>query len=119
MTPWPAIGMYYHFAVLALAGLMISIGLFTRFFSVVFFFGYTYMFLLDQGEYNNHYYFMCLLGFLFCFTNTNRWMSLDALEKPDIGAGTVPWWNLFILRTQVFIVYFYGGIRGGWHRSRR
>ncbi|MGV7220561.1 MAG: HTTM domain-containing protein [Nitrospinales bacterium] len=110
VTPWPGVSMYYHFGILAIAGLMIAIGLFTRFYSIVFFLGYTYVFLLDVVEYNNHYYFMCLVSFLFCFIYTNRWMSLDVSKKTTTNSSTIPFWNLFILRAQVFIVYFYGGI---------
>jgi vitamin K-dependent gamma-carboxylase len=110
VTPWPGVGMYYHFGVLAFAAFMICIGLFTRFYSIIFFLGYTYVFLLDVVEYNNHYYFMCLVGLLICFIKTNSWFSFDTWQKTSAGKATVPWWNLFILKAQVFIVYFYGGI---------
>jgi len=89
-----------------------------------FFLTYTHIFLIDKSNHNNHYYFICLLGFLFCFVNTHRWMSLDALwnrkfrSAPHIG--TVPYWNILLLKAQVFIVYFYGGlakINGDWLRG--
>jgi vitamin K-dependent gamma-carboxylase len=110
IVPFPGDGMYYFFAVLCVSSLMIALGLYYRFASIVFFLTYTYFFLLDKAHYNNHYYFISLLGFLFCFIRANQWLSLDGMEKPKFNTGTVPWWNLFILKAQVFIVYFYGGI---------
>jgi len=114
VTPWPGDGMYYLFAVIGVSALLLALGLFCRLSAAAFFLSYTYVFLLEKGAYNNHYYFICLIAFLFCIVNSGRWMSLDALWKrkfdPDSQAVTVPYWNVLIIKTQVFIVYFYGGI---------
>ena len=114
VKPWPGDGMYYLFAVIGVSALLLALGLFYRYSAAAFFLSYTYVFLLEKGAYNNHYYFICLLAFLFCTVNGSRWMSLDALWKrksgPDPQPVTVPNWNVLIIKAQVFIVYFYGGI---------
>lgn len=114
VTPWPGEGMYYHFAVMGIAAFLLALGLFYRFAAIAFFLTYTYSFLIDKSSYNNHYYFICLISFLLCFIRANNWMSLDTLWKRKFKIGSdspsVPYWNVFILQFQIFIVYFYGGI---------
>ena len=109
ITPLPGNGMYYCFVLMGLAALFLALGLFYRASAFVFFITYSYVFLIDKVEYNNHYYFICLLGFLFCFINADRWLSIDKLGKPSLPE-MIPNWNLLLLKAQVFIVYFYGGI---------
>ena len=114
VSPWPGDGMYYHFAVMALAAFFLALGFFYRASAIVFFLTYAHGFLIEKSLYNNHYYFICLIGLLFCVTNAHRWMSLDALWikklQSDAQAGTVPYWHVLLIKAQVFIVYFYGGI---------
>jgi len=114
VEPLPGDGMYILFAIVGVSALLIAIGLFYRLASIVFLLSYAYIFLLDQADYNNHYYLICLLAFLFCLTHANRWMALDSLWKRKFGinadAGWVPYWNVFILKVQIVIVYFYSGI---------
>jgi vitamin K-dependent gamma-carboxylase len=110
VNPLEGNGMYYCFGVMGLAALFLTLGLFYRLAAIIFFLTYTYVFLIDNTNYNNHYYLICLLSFLFCFVQGNRWMSLDAMWRPGIRTGVVPKWNLFILKAQIFIVYFYSGL---------
>lgn len=100
---------------MTLAGLGIAVGIFFRTCTTIFLLGFSYVFLLDKAYYNNHYYAIILLTFLTLFTSATRWGSLAQLWRPH--APTVPYWNLFILRAQFFIIYFYGGIaklNGDW-----
>lgn len=114
IKPWPGNGMYFHFGLMAVSALFVGLGLFYRLSSIVFLLTYTYIFLLDQGTYNNHYYFICLVAFILCFVNANRWMALDLFLQKKRGnkkaIETVPYWSLLLLKAQVFVVYFYGGI---------
>ncbi|MGV7221095.1 MAG: HTTM domain-containing protein [Nitrospinales bacterium] len=114
VKPWPGNGMYFHFGIMAVSALFISLGFLYRLSSIIFLLTYTYIFLIDQQTYNNHYYFICLVAFLLCIVNANRWMSLDSFWKMKAGTrpddDTVPYWNILLLKAQVFIVYFYGGI---------
>ncbi len=120
VRPWPGNGMYLHFFALGVLALFILLGFCYRISAVLFFFGFAYTFLLEQARYLNHFYFVCLIGFLMMFTSAHRAASLDVLRRPDRRCDTVPAWNLWLLRAQVGIVYFYGGlakINADWLRG--
>jgi vitamin K-dependent gamma-carboxylase len=110
VEPWGASGMYLHFYLVAAVALSVALGLFYRVSAILLFLGVTYVFLLDQAEYLNHYYLVCILCFLFIFLPAHRAVSLDALRRPEIRSETVPAWTLLLLRAQLAIVYIYAGI---------
>jgi len=110
VKPWPGRGMYIHFFVLGLAAACVMVGFLYRFAAPVFFLTFTYIFLLDQTRYLNHLYLVCLIGFLMCFLPAERAFSVDALWRPKIRSDVVPAWTLWLVRIQVGIPYFYGGI---------
>ncbi len=110
VKPWPGNGMYIHFAVLGLAAACVMAGFFYRIAAPVFFLAFTYFFLLDQTRYLNHFYLVCLISFLMCFLPAERTFSVDALLRPKLRSDVVPAWTLWLLRAQVGIPFFYGGI---------
>jgi hypothetical protein len=110
VKPWPEPGMYIHFFVLGLAAACVMVGFLYRFAAPVLFLTFTYSFLLDQTRYLNHFYLVCLISFLMCFLPAERAFSVDALLRRRIRSDVVPAWTLWLLRAQVGIPYFYGGI---------
>jgi hypothetical protein len=121
VSPWPGSGMYWHVYGLATLAILISIGLWYRLSVTLFFLGFTYLFLLDQTRYLNHFYLICLLSFLLIFIPAHRACSLDAWRRPTIYRNTAPALWLWLLRFQFGIVYFYGGvakINGDWLRGK-
>ena len=110
VEPWGARGMYLHFYLVAAVALSVALGLFYRASAVLLFLGVTYVFLLEQAEYLNHYYLVCILCFLFIFLPAHRAVSLDAFRRPEIRSATAPAWTLLLLRAQLAIVYIYAGI---------
>jgi vitamin K-dependent gamma-carboxylase-like protein len=110
VKPWPGRGMYIHFFVLGVAAACVMVGFLYRFAAPVFFLGFTYFFLLDQTRYLNHIYLVCLISLLMCFLPAERAFSVDALLRRRIRSDVVPAWTLWLLRAQVGIPYFYGGI---------
>jgi len=130
VQPWSEPWLTVHFAVVAVAALMVALGLCYRAACVTLFLGYTYIFLLEAALYNNHYYLICLLSFVLIFMPAARCWSLDRLiarkfRRPPEGApanseespDSIPFWPVFLLRFQLFLVYFYGGIakfNGDW-----
>lgn len=110
IRPWDGNGMYIHFLVLAVLALFIAMGLAYRLSSLLFFLGFTYVFLLDKTHYLNHFYLISLLSGLLVFLPLNRRFSLDAQTGWVPASDTVPAWSLYLLQAQLFIVYFYGGI---------
>lgn len=117
---WPGTGMFWHFGALGVLAALIAVGLFYRPAAILFFLGFSYVFLLDQGRYLNHFYLICLVSFLLVCAGGNRWMSLDRLLFLRGTPETVPLWQLQLVRAQMFIVYFYGGVaklNGDWLRG--
>ncbi len=58
--PWPGNGLYIHWAILGVLALFIAIGLFYRVSALLFFLGWTYIFLLDEAQWVNHTYIALL-----------------------------------------------------------
>ncbi len=110
VRPLPGNAIYWHLAVIALAALCLCLGLFYRVAGVVFFISYLYFFLLDKTLYNNHYYLTALIALLLIPMGAQRWASLDGWRRPQVATGRVPFWNVFLLRAQFFLVYFFGGV---------
>jgi len=113
--PWPDPLLTIHFVVVVAAALLVAAGLFYRPACAVLFFGYTYIFLLEATRYNNHYYLMCLLAFVMFWMPADRRFSITAWWRarhhPDGHVETtIPFWPIFLLRFQLFVVYFFGGI---------
>ena len=110
VEPWSGIGMYVHFAVLVVLGLMITFGLYYRVAATLFFFGFTYVFLLDQARYLNHFYLVVLLAFWMIFLPAHRTLSLDARRRPDFRREVAPAWTLWLFRAQLGVVYVYAAV---------
>jgi len=110
VKPWPGRGMYIHFFVLGLAAACVMAGFLYRIAAPVLFLAFTYFFLLDQTRYLNHFYLVCLISFLMCFLPAERAFSVDALLRQKIRSDVVPAWTLWLLRAQIAIPYFFGGI---------
>lgn len=114
LSPW---GMKALFVVLGLLGLLIALGLFYRIAMAAFFLGFTYVFLLEQARYLNHFYFVVLMALIMSAMPLHRAASLDAWRKPALRASSMPAWCLWLLRFQIGVAYFYGGLaklNGDW-----
>ncbi|MEM7698680.1 MAG: HTTM domain-containing protein [Verrucomicrobiota bacterium] len=110
LSPLPGDGMYYLFIAFAILSLCIVLGLFYRVASTLFAIAFTYMFLLEQGRYLNHFYLIVLLSWIMAFLPANRVFSLDSLLGISKKSDHCPAWSLWILRFQLAVVYFYGGL---------
>lgn len=97
---------------LALAGLaaLIVFGFCFRIASLLFGLGYVYWFMLDKAYYLNHYYLCAILAAMMPMLPANRAFSIDVWLKPDKRRLAVPTWCLWILRFQIGVPYFFGGI---------
>ena len=107
---WGGNEMTWHFYGLGALAVCIMAGLFYRAAAALFFLGFTYVFLLDQARYLNHFYLVSLISFLIIFVPAHRAFSLDALMRPRLRSSTAPAWSLWMLRAQIGIVYFFGGV---------
>ncbi len=121
VRPWPGIGMYIHFGVMALLALFILVGLWYKLSATLFFLGFTYIFLLEQAQYLNHFYLVCLIAFIMIFLPANKMWCVDAWRRPNGRSDWMPNWSLWLLRFQIGVPYFFGGlakINGDWLRAQ-
>jgi vitamin K-dependent gamma-carboxylase len=117
VKPWAGIGMYVHFAIMGVAALGVMLGAWYRLSTVVLFATFTYVFLLEQAYYLNHFYLISLLAFLMIFIPANRALSIDAWRRPALRSDDAPAWCRWLLLAQLSVVYFYAGIaklNGDW-----
>ena len=110
VEPLAGSGMYWHFAGLALLAGLIAVGALYRLATILFFVGFTYVFLLDQTRYLNHFYFVILLAFLLCILPANRVFSWSARSRPHDAPATVRAWTVWLVRFQLEVLYIYAGL---------
>lgn len=110
VKPLGETGMYVLFAVLILAALFITIGLFYRAAIVIYFLCFTYVELIDKTTYLNHYYFISVMAFLMILVPASRYFSIDTIRQPKIAITRVPAWTINIFKLQLVLVYFFAGV---------
>lgn len=110
VNPLPGDAIYLPFAVAGAASFCVAIGLWYRAAAVLAWASYSYWFLLEQANYLNHFYLVCLLSFTFVFMNANRWASLDAWRARGKLPDTVPFWQVALIRAQIVLVYIFGAV---------
>ncbi|KAH7639750.1 vitamin k-dependent gamma-carboxylase-like isoform x1 [Dermatophagoides farinae] len=76
----------------------------------------TYWILLmqDRSRWNNHSYLFGLLAIQLLMNDSNHKWSLDSFwnnRKNDDDDDYIEHWQYFLLRFQIFIVYFYAGLK--------
>ncbi|MEO1669015.1 MAG: HTTM domain-containing protein [Chloroflexota bacterium] len=110
LAPLPGDGMTWLFYGLALLSACIMVGLFYRASAILFFLTFTYIFLLDQAQYLNHFYLISLVSFILIFISPHRAYAVDAWLGLAQRSTFVPAWSLNWLRFQIAVPYIYGGI---------
>lgn len=112
VEPWSVSLLHLHFAVMGALAFLIMIGLFYRVAIVLFFFAFSYVFLLDQTQYLNHFYFVIILNVLLIFVPANRVYALDTRLWPRMGVDTQtgPAWSVWIVRVQMEIMLIFAGV---------
>ncbi|MEW4487525.1 HTTM domain-containing protein [Thalassoglobus sp. JC818] len=103
-------GMHLVFAAMVVCGVLIAIGFWYRIAATAFAVLFTYIFLCDKCYYQNHYYLVTILSWMMPFLPANRAFSIDALLHPEIRSFAVPRWTLWMLRFEIGVPYFFGGI---------
>jgi vitamin K-dependent gamma-carboxylase len=120
VVPLPGPALYGVFGLMVLTGAMIALGLLYRWAAWSFFVLTTYVFLLDSTYYQNHEYLVSLLALMLALLPADRRWSLDARRRPGLRSMTVPAWVVWLLRFQIGVPYFFGGIaklNGDWFRG--
>lgn len=117
VRPWPDVWMQAHFVVLALLAAGVALGCCYRACITLFCLGFTYVELIDQTAYLNHYYLVSLVSGLLIFMPAHRAWSVDAWRRPRLRTCVVPAWTLHLLRFQFGVVYLFAGLakwNGDW-----
>ena len=105
----PGPGMHLVFIALAILSLLIMVGFRYRSCIAAFFILFTYVELLDQATYLNHYYFISLISFLLILLPAHGALSLDARRDPTLRRAFVPRYCIAVIQFQLVIVYFFAG----------
>lgn len=109
----PPHGIYAVVGLMALAGIMMALGLFYRISAAIVFLTWGYLYAVESTRtyWMSYYYLELLTTFLLIWMPAARRYSIDALiwrkRNPPV---TVPYWTIFLLRGQLLITYFYAGV---------
>lgn len=106
----PEYGMYAVFLFMLLSCIGITLGYFYKISSSIFFITFTYVELLDQSNYLNHYYFVSLMAFIMIFLPANKSFSLDIQYKWVRPNNTVKNFYILLPQLQLALVYIFAGI---------
>lgn len=100
VRPWPLWGMGIHYTVTIVAAFSLAVGLRYRLSALIVFLGYVSLFLMEMGEYNNHFYLYCLLSF---------WLICLPLGRNELRPKA-PAWMLYFILFHMSLAYFFGGV---------
>lgn len=95
------------FVILKISTVLFTLGFLYRWSAFVQFLLWTYLFFSERGHYNNHFYFYCIILLFFCLVDADKYFAVRLRKSVST---TVPYWQLFIFKLQVVIVYFFGAI---------
>lgn len=128
IKPWGAPWMRVHYACMSASALGLAFSPWPRRCAGVFTLLFTYAHFCDQTNYLNHYYLVSLLGLLLTVVPLEPFSSIGSRHRRNVlGDGpfggsvsddtsgkvlvpTVPVWALGLVRFQIGIVYFLGGV---------
>ena len=121
VEPWNEIGMRLHFTLLGVLAACIALGFCYRIAAPLFFLAFTYVVLLEQARYLNHFYLISLLALLMAIVPAHRVWSLDRWFMGEKWSQTVPTWSLWLPRAQIAVVFVFASVakwNGDWLRGQ-
>lgn len=105
LRPLPGDWMHVYYVLLALVGLMIAAGYRYRLASVLFFLMWTAVYFMQKSHYNNHYYLMCLMGFLMIWLPAHHSKSMDVRASRTANKTTCDRWHIWIFILLIGLIY--------------
>jgi hypothetical protein len=106
----PAAETHLLFLVMGISAVGICSGILFKLSSFLYLVTFSYVFLYEKALYNAHYYLIILICGWFCLINANRWPELPTFRKKNTWSPYIPGWQIWILKFQFLVVYFYGGL---------
>ncbi|GAA0892093.1 HTTM domain-containing protein [Fulvivirga kasyanovii] len=110
LQPLPGYGMYIHYIIMGIAGLMVMFGFYYRLGIGIYTIMWSGVYFMQKTNYNNHYYLLVLMCMLMCLVPAHRYASIDAKRHPEKKSLTCPQWCLWIFAIQTTIVYIYASV---------
>ena len=110
-------GMIAVFVAIILLGILVCAGVFYRWSSLLLALCFTYVFLLERTNYQNHYYLLILIAWWLPWLPLAKNVSYDASRNSSGFESTAQAWALWLLRFHVGLPYVYGGLaklHGDW-----
>ncbi|KAI0978029.1 hypothetical protein GJ496_008813, partial [Pomphorhynchus laevis] len=111
LKPMSVLHMSVIYTAMLFGAVGICLGFRYRLASIVFTFSYWYVFLLDKTRWNNHSYLYGLIGLMMCVFDAHHFWSIHGFFDKRKCNTHVPLWQYFVLRTQIFFVYFIAGLK--------
>ena len=109
--------MYFYYCAMAVCGLLVMVGLYYRPAIILFTVLWAVTYWMQKSSYNNHYYFLILLGAFMAILPANKYASIDAKRTPNIKSLSCPKWCYSVFILQMWIVYTYASLHKlypGW-----
>lgn len=111
IEPLPAPAMYTLMWIMLLASILIMLGFLYRLGVLIFLVSFSYLWLIDKGFFNNHYYLISLICLLLLMVKGDAWGALKInIKNNKKSIYNISNWQIFILKAQIFIVFFIAGI---------
>lgn len=92
---------------LMIVSVFFVLGIMYRLSAALLFLGFTYLHLIDQSLYLNHYYFWCWILLIMTLIPADSAICLFKSKEKSVEVKS---WHYFILRFQVGVVYFFAGL---------
>lgn len=109
----PPAGIHAVVGVLGISAVLMAAGLFYRAAATGVFLSWFYLWMVESTRtyWQSHYYLETLVTFLMIWMPAASRFSVDAVWRGRIvGAGTIPFWPIAVLRAQLVIAYFHAGL---------
>ncbi|ASJ72186.1 HTTM domain-containing protein [Granulosicoccus antarcticus] len=106
----PGNGLEWMYLAMGISAFCVMVGLYYRVAIIVTALLFSWLFLLDQALYLNHFYLVIIYAVIMIFVPAHRHLSLDAMRKPEWASAVVPNWGRLWLGAQTEIVLLYAGV---------
>jgi len=110
LHPLPGEGMIYYFLLMGVFGVLVMLGYKYRMAALGYAVMWSGVYFMQKTNYNNHYYLMVLLTWIFCLLPANRSHSIDVRNAPELKRNHCYQWHLWIFKGTVLLVYFYSAV---------
>jgi hypothetical protein len=110
LKPLPKTFLWFIFYLLQISTVGIMLGLLTRICFIIFTSAFGYFLFMESAPYTNHYYLIFLLSFLMCCGHSGSIFSVDSLINKHTRREQVEYWELFVLRFQICVVFLFAGL---------